>query len=103
MYLNTNECFKLCNDGNARINTTRFGDFFVMASRGNNEEKDYYKKELNYIISKSRDVLENKNEISMVKTYVDRVDEELRYVFNNLDAFNDYVETLSKVANVEGF
>lgn len=103
MYLDTNECFKLCENSNAKINTTRFGDFFVMASRGNNEEKEHYKKELKYIISKSRDVLENKNEIRMVKTYENIVDEEIRYVFSDLNAFNDYVETLSKVANVKGF
>lgn len=102
MYLNTNECFQISKDGNVKINVTRFGDFFVMASRGNDDERDYYKEELKYIIDKSKNALENGNTIGMVKTYENVEKEELRYVFNKLNEFNDYVEIISKVANIKG-
>ena len=101
MYLDTNECFKLCNDGSAKINVTRFGDFFVMASRGDKDEVEHYSKELKYIINNSRDVLENKKTIIMFKKYKNIQNEEIKYVFNDLDKFNEYIEFISKVSGVE--
>ena len=65
MYLDTNECFK--NTG--KINSTRFGDFYVMASKGDIQEKKHYLDELQYIVNRCRDILNNNGSIEIFKEY----------------------------------
>ena len=92
MYLDTNECFK--NTG--KINSTRFGDFYVMASKGDIQEKKHYLDELQYIVNRCRDILNNNGSIEIFKEYTNDPEETVK----NIDNINDLDELVEHMNNI---
>ena len=102
MYLDTNECFK--NTG--KINSTRFGDFYVMASKGDIQEKKHYLDELQYIVNRCRDILNNNGSIEIFKEYTNAPEETVKIIDNindfmlkNIDK-NDFKNIITKMEDV---
>ena len=98
MYLDTNECFK--NTG--KINSTRFGDFYVMASKGDIQEKKHYLDELQYIVNRCRDILNNNGSIEIFKEYTNAPEETVKIIDNINDfADRDFTSSYNIISNYE--
>lgn len=84
-------------------NYTKYAEgsvFIEMASKGDIQEKKHYLDELQYIVNRCRDILNNNGSIEIFKEYTNAPEETVK-IIDNINDFDELVEHMNNIHSIK--